>query len=591
MTADSAFPRLSRPTVVDRLLSARVALNWEIALYVAIFALAFGLRFWDLGGRALHHDESIHAQWSWDLLRGNYRHSPVFHGPLYYHVEGFVFFLFGSSDYTSRVSAALFGTALLFLPLLMRRRLGAVGTMAAVALLAFSPTLVYYSRFFREDVYMAFFILLMAAAVWRYLDEERERWLIVFALGFTGAVTTKEGSFLVFAVFLVYLDVYLAALLARSTLTAREIDTTPRRLALTGSYSLVAWLAAAFWPFLPGVRRRLDWPDRLPLVGDVLVLLGTLTLPLLTPVSRVFLERFGIVAKDIPFTDARGVQKLTSRLNWERHLSLNVNGSDRLTLAALFTITTSAAAFVGLQWKPRVWAIAFGACALVYLTLMTSFWTNLDGLISGPWGSIDYWREQQHEYRGDQPWYYFYLLCPAYEFLPLAICVGGAWWSVVRGNAFSRFLVVWLVGQFLVFSWGSEKMPWLNTHLAVPACLLAAWTVHRAWQAWRPSPRLRAIAGPLLSIAAIALGGLAIAAFLPGGPAWLVVRCAVAVVAIAAVAWAARPWGRPALPTVLAVATAGALVLFSLRAMLMASFVRGDVPKDMLIYTQSSPDI
>ena len=104
--------------VVQRLLARRIALRWEFAAYAAIFGIAFGLRFFDLGTRALHHDASIHAQWSWSLLQGSYRHSPVFHGPFYYHVQGLVFFLFGANDYTSRVSAAVFGSALVALPLL-----------------------------------------------------------------------------------------------------------------------------------------------------------------------------------------------------------------------------------------------------------------------------------------------------------------------------------------------------------------------------------------------------------------------------------------------------------------------------------------
>src|SRR3989304_2652319 len=124
MTARPASQPALRPAGLDRLLAMRLAVNWEVAAYATILFAAFALRFWDLGSRALHHDESIHAQWSWGLLQGNYNHSPVFHGPFYYHIQGLVFFLFGATDYTSRVSAAFFGTALVVLPLLMRRRLG-----------------------------------------------------------------------------------------------------------------------------------------------------------------------------------------------------------------------------------------------------------------------------------------------------------------------------------------------------------------------------------------------------------------------------------------------------------------------------------
>ena len=130
--------------------------------------------------------------------------------------------LFGASDYTSRVSAAIFGSALVLTPLLLRRKLGVVGTLAAMAFLAFSPTLVYYSRFFREDIYLTLFTLLMVVAMWRYIEEGRDRWLILLAGSFLAGILTKEGGFITTAVFLVYLDLYLAANLATQTLIDRQ---------------------------------------------------------------------------------------------------------------------------------------------------------------------------------------------------------------------------------------------------------------------------------------------------------------------------------------------------------------------------------
>ncbi|KAA0239706.1 TIGR03663 family protein [bacterium] len=569
----------------ERLLQARVRLNWEVALYVLIFAAAFALRFWDLGARSLHHDESIHAQWSWGLLKGNYRHDPVFHGPLYYHVQAAVFYLFGASDYTARVSAAIFGMALTALPLLLRRRLGAVGTIAAVALIAFSPTLVYYSRFFREDIYMAFFTMLMVAAMWRYLAEGRDRWLIILALAFAGSMATKEATYLTLAVFLLFLDVYLATLLAASTLEGQGTNTAWRRALLAIGLAPWAWAIAALWPFLGFVRRRLNW-DELPRPGAALVLLGTLTVPLITVLLRGPLESMGVVDK----------KQLVCRCYWDYDAGDVVcrpthPARDALAMGGLFAITTSAAALIGLQWRPKTWAIAAGSAALVYLTLMTSLWTNFEGLCSGPWGSLDYWISQQDVRRGGQPWFYYYMLMPAYEFLPLAIAVGGAWWSLVRGDAFSRFLWFWLVGTWLVLSMAGEKMPWLNTHLALPVCILAAWTVARAWRAWESPPSLRRLLPLLLSTGVIALGAMAVIAYIPGGPLFNAARAGVALVAVAMIGLAIAPYGWRAAGTVAVVAVVGALAAFSLRTMVMAVYERGDVPKDLLIYTQSSPQI
>ena len=40
---------------------------WEPAAYCALVAVAAAMRLWDLGSRALHHDESLHSFYSWQL--------------------------------------------------------------------------------------------------------------------------------------------------------------------------------------------------------------------------------------------------------------------------------------------------------------------------------------------------------------------------------------------------------------------------------------------------------------------------------------------------------------------------------------------
>jgi predicted membrane-bound mannosyltransferase len=562
---------------MERITAMRIPLTIEVVLYALVVVLAVAFRFWDLGGNALHHDESIHAQWSWDLTRGQYTHNPVFHGPLYYHAQAFVNLLFGTSDYTSRMSAALFGVALVLLPLLVRKRLGPVGTFAAVAFIAFSPTIVYYSRFMREDIYMAAFTMLMAVAMWRYIDEGRDRWLIVFALALAGSFATKEATFLTVAIFLLFTNALIAAGLARQTMADRGHDGRWRHAVFSVGLMPYAWAIAALWPFLGGFRKSMAWHS-LPRAGDVLVILGTLTVPLLTPLLKSPLETLGVAS--------------AGQLGWPGVCdSLATDATqNRLILGGVFTMVVAAVAFVGLQWRPRTWAIAAGSAALLYLTLMTTVWTNFGGLCSGPWGSLDYWLGQQEAYRGNQPWFYYHMLMPAYEFLPLIIAVGGLWWSVVRGNSFSRFLVFWAVGTWLVLSWAGEKMPWLNTHIALPVILLAAWTVQRAWDAWRPQLDQRSVLS-LAGIAAIAAGSMLFATFAPGGTAMVLLRWAALVGAAVFIAVIARPWGRSAVPAVLVVAVVGALGFFSVRTTVMSAFVHGDTPRSMLVYTQSSPDI
>ena len=51
-----------------------------------IAAVALVLRVVDLDVRAMHHDESLHAKYAWDLAEGRgYVHNPLMHGPLLFH--------------------------------------------------------------------------------------------------------------------------------------------------------------------------------------------------------------------------------------------------------------------------------------------------------------------------------------------------------------------------------------------------------------------------------------------------------------------------------------------------------------------------
>jgi predicted membrane-bound mannosyltransferase len=556
---------------------SRVLLRFgrEGAAYAAVFAAGAILRLWDLGSRALHHDESIHAQWSWDLLRGGYEHNPVFHGPLYYHVQAFVFLLFGASDYTARLSAAFFGIALMAMPLLLRRWLGPAGTFAACAFIALSPTLVYFSRFFREDIYLAVFTLAMVISMWRYLAGGGDRWLVGFAVATAAAHATKEATYLLVAILLLYLNAALAAELARQAVTVRPGSSRADRVVLTAALFPYAWALAAAWPAAERLRRWAGW-TALPRAGDLLVVLGTLTVPLLAPVLHEPLELALAQPGQLQWPAVCQATGATARQNV-------------LILGGTYALLVGAAAWVGLAWRPRTWLTAAGLAALLYLTLMTTFWTNLGGLCSGPWGSLDYWITQHGVRRGNQPWFYYTMLMPAYEFLTLSLALFGGWWAATRGDGFSRFLLFWIVGIWGALSWAGEKMPWLNVHIALPVALLAAWAVQQA------ASRAAGNRPPLASLASLALaaaGTALVLVYLPlGGPVGALVRAVVGAAGMAAGAAAARSWWRSTVPLAAAVVLVGGLLPFSLRTMIGVTFERGDVPRDLLIYTQSSPAI
>ena len=93
----------------------------------------------------MHYDESLHAYYSWDLFVGNgMRHEPWIHGPLQFFLNAAVFSMFWDSDYTARLIYCLFGAGLVGLPYFLRDYMGRVATLTAGAMLAVSPTLLYF---------------------------------------------------------------------------------------------------------------------------------------------------------------------------------------------------------------------------------------------------------------------------------------------------------------------------------------------------------------------------------------------------------------------------------------------------------------
>lgn len=515
----------SRPT-----LAAAVALALTMAIGGA-------MRFWDLGSRAFHHDESLHATFSWYLAEGRgYEHNPLMHGPFLFHTTALSFLAFGDSDVTARIVPALFGTMLIAMAWLLRDRIGTWGVVILGLFLAFSPALLYFSRFLRNDIYIAVWTLAMVIAMWRYIDRRQMRYLVATATLMALSFATKETTFITMAIFLLFFNGWAAWQLAEQTCPqggAREREGRPwtwvDRAAIAAAAAPFAWLIVALWPFLERARASLRWPDRTPAM-DVLLILGTFSLPQFSAAIQVPLEAMGV---DLAATaSAWGALDPTV----EARIGL-------ITVVALLLATAS----VGLLWNWRVWALSAIAFYAIYFTLYTTFYTNADGFGSGIWGSLDYWLAQQDVQRGNQPWFYYIMILPVYEFLPLVIAAAAAVPVALRGNAFTRFVLFWFVGTLAGLSVAGEKMPWLSVHLVLPLAVLAAYAANRAIEAARPiewlagwRPRLRD----------------------------------------------RRAWAMAA--GVLAFAALGGLTL---RAAERASFENGDIPKELLVYTQTSPEL
>ena len=529
----------------DRPLSVTLPISREVAIYAALFVVAALLRVWDLGPRMLHHDESLHATYSYYLYTGRgYRHDPMMHGPWQFTAMAFTYFLFGASELTARLPHAMFGSVLTVLPFLIRGYIGRAGAFAAAVLLCVSPSFLYFTRFAREDAFVVTWTALAVIALVRFLDARQDRWLYVFAAAVALGFCTKENTYIT--------------------------------VGIVGLYLLLVSVIRHRGELLSVFGRK----PALSAEGDALVLLGTLVLPLFAGFGLLPLRLFGLA----------GAQQT-------------------MFLSAVLAVLVVVSAMVGLNWDRRRWVRAAALFWGIFVVLHTTFFTNPGGIYSGTVGALTYWIEQQGVARGEQPWYYYFLIVPLYEFVAVGVGLAGIVYWLRRGWSRAQgliipFLIFWIAVSQIVYGYTSEKMPWLVVHLALPFTLLAGATIGQLIEKtdWRAAARSGGVAfavGLALSFAALSaliwrplplgqdlatslaqqriadwIGGL-IALALTGGLTYHVGRRLVG------------PARRQiAVATVLAIAMA-----FSIRAAWQASYYHGDVPVEMLVYTQTTRDI
>ncbi len=480
--------------------------------FLGIVVVGALLRFWGLGDKPLHHDESLHAYFSLQLLhnmqdwvscfRGAttcYHYDPLLHGPFQFHFIALVYQISawvqapdqGVNTTTVRILAATLGTAMIGLPYFLRDYLGRWGAWLACFLVAVSPSMVYFSRFAREDIYMAFFTLLMVVAAGRYVRDRQLRWVVIGALAFSFSYATKEATFLTIAIFGSFLLGVLAWDLGLAfKRNASESSASPWRTGaplLLGGYALIG--GGLGLGLLIGMKQLSIYTTTHTKQSDaVVLLLKNYTVLLVLPVLILLLSLFILYKlwREATTSSLPGRRGLAARIDPRRQPLLDT--------------------FVATPWT--FWVVALLAFAVVFVVLFTSLFTYIQGGIGdGIWQGLYYWLQQQQVARGSQPWYYYVMLLPLYEQVGLIFGFAGLVYSVLHPTRFRLFLVYWALGTLFIYTWAAEKMPWLMIHMMLPLLLLGGIALQPVArdlvtlaERWIQRPReRRRVAHPLLS--------------------------------------------------------------------------------------------
>ncbi|NJK80190.1 MAG: TIGR03663 family protein [Chloroflexaceae bacterium] len=400
--------------------------TFEQVVYLALAVLAAIAHFWMLDVRALHHDETLHATYSWYIYIGNgYMHDPLLHGPFLYYLGSFLYFLFGDTDFSARLGAALFGTILTVLPFFIRREIGRTAALAASVYLLLSPTFLYVGRFFRHDIYSIVFELLVVIAIVRYASTRRALWLYVGIAAFALMYVNQETSYL----FLLMMATPLVLLLlwrvfkpgillvgALGVALALLVFVLPGEAVVDGSHTaerdpqtdeMVILAPGPIFGWGPietednnyalRIRNRADNTAG-NLFASMAGYIGDLWLFFRHP---AILTGIGLLL---------GTIALLVWLIWLRRDSEGRSVWARATATGDPILSTYGSLLADRRW---ISALALGFS--IYAIFFTAFFTNIIGLISGTTGSLLYWLAQHNVERGGQPSHYYLFLLGVYE--------------------------------------------------------------------------------------------------------------------------------------------------------------------------------
>jgi len=172
------------------------ALLIVVAAAASLLVVAGVLRLWDLPLAPFHNDEGVNGWFTSQLLHsGTWAYDPAnYHGPTLFYAAAASAILIGLGDLSMRLVPAVFGLATLGLVLLTGRWIGRAGALAAAALLAVSPGMVFFSRYAIHEMLLVFFTLAFVLAAARWWESGRIGFLLAAAGTLAGMFTTKETA-------------------------------------------------------------------------------------------------------------------------------------------------------------------------------------------------------------------------------------------------------------------------------------------------------------------------------------------------------------------------------------------------------------
>ena len=425
--------------------------DWLTIAFWGTVAFAFWMRFHDLANMPLHHDESLYGTYCWRFFKGEgYAYDPMLHGPFMFHLQLMLFFLFGASDFSVRIGPALFGGLLVASVYLLKDVAGKLGILFIALFLTFSPTHLYYSRFFIHDSYSAFFTFIFAACGIKYWLTRKRFWLYLTAASLSLLYCIKANAYIhtfIVVTFLIVLGIFehLCLHLPRFDSVLRGEDAGQLRQPFPDEYAEAPF--ARFWGFVKQEHYSLM------LAGFVFIWIY-------------------IILYTTVFTHPQGLWDGIVR-TWTywlgQHTMQRIKGPYHYYVSYLF-----------LYEFPAL-ALGFGGVLIsisttAKRTILAAWATILAGVLSVIFGQ-----------KPLPTWFGFTHMEYQYDLILTVYVVFIGFWGTLhflaRRERLTALFVYWSGLGFLIYAYAGEKVPWLFLHVLLPFLLTAGIMLKNAFSA------------------------------------------------------------------------------------------------------------
>ena len=165
-----------------------------------------GLRLPQLEQRPMHGDEAIHAvKFGLLLEKGLYQYDlQEYHGPTLNYITLISAWLSSTSrfsdlnEFTLRIIPVIFGLLLVVLPFLLVKYFSKPAAFTAALITAISPAMVFYSRYYIQEILLVCFTFGAITSGFFYLQKRHFRWVLLTGIFLGLMLATKETSIILF---------------------------------------------------------------------------------------------------------------------------------------------------------------------------------------------------------------------------------------------------------------------------------------------------------------------------------------------------------------------------------------------------------